>query len=159
MKTFFLLLLVSSSSVVCAQTDNRIFFSQLMVVFSDLDKNFEFLKGEMKGREGNMAYYEAGITLEGTRENTIIVSSDTSFIFQAIVNDSTSEEGARLILGAWKTKLISVLEGSSFTQPTALPAGKDAASGYQFASDKISTLLRLHKEAGWYWIDLIIKLK
>lgn len=160
MKVLLPALLSFASIAASAQTDSRIFFSQLMVVFSDLDKNFEFLKGEQKGTEASDTLFESNLALEGTKENTILCSAN-SYAYQAMISDSTSEEGSQLILKAWKEKLTGAL-GDSFHQPAAefQPENNPGVSGYLYASEKVRILLLRHKtDEGWCWINLVIQSK
>ena len=160
MKSLFVFLLTFVSIAASSQTDNRIFYSQLMVVFSDLDKNFEFLRGELKDKEANDTVFESNSTLEGTRENTILASSKL-YAYQAMINDSTSEAGSQYILKAWKEKLTNVLT-DSFSQlgKEFHPENDKNTDGYQYSSDKIIVLLLRHKaDDGSCWINLVIRAK
>jgi hypothetical protein len=155
----FVMMLSLFTAKSVAQTNNRIFYSQLMVVFSDLDKNFEFLKADLRDSSGTDAVYGTNMRLEGTKENFIVFSSNTA-TYQAMIDDSTSEEGSKLIMEAWKNKLNEVLAGTSFTelakdyQSPLLPD----TNGYRYLSDRISVLLLKHKsESGSYWINLVVK--
>jgi len=143
-----------------AQTDSRIFYSQLMVVFSDLDKDFEFLKGESLGKEGEATLFESKLGLEGTKENSIVLS-DNTYRYQAMINDSTSEEGSQLILKAWKEKLTQALTGSfPELEKEFQPASDPATNGYRYSSETITVLLLRHKaEDGSFWLDLVIQKK
>lgn len=154
-----LLLLLVGSFIASAQTDSRIFYSQLMVVISDLEKNFEYLKGEEITKQHGVSFYETIRSLEGTKDNMIVIDSATSQ-YQAIIIDSTSEEGAKLILNSWKNKLTDALTGM-FSSATEFRSEKNAdTSGYQFASEKTVILLLQHKqEHERYWINLVIKPK
>lgn len=136
---------------------NRVLFSQLMVIFSDLENHFDYLKGDLKTKEGSVAFYETNRTLNGTKDNMIAIDSSTSQ-YVAIVNDSTSEENSKHILALWKEKLMNALTGM-FTAPSEFYSKKDAGTnGYQFTSDKIVLYLLRHKtENGWYWINIIIR--
>ena len=95
---------------------NRVLFSQLMVIFSDLENHFDYLKGDLKTKEGSVAFYETNRTLNGTKDNMIAIDSSTSQ-YVAIVNDSTSEENSKHILALWKEKLMNALTGM-FTAPS-----------------------------------------
>lgn len=154
-----LLLLLVGSFIASAQTDSRIFYSQLMVVISDLEKNFEYLKGEEISKQDGVSFYETIRSLEGTKDNMIVIDSAASQ-YQAIIIDSTSEEGAKLILNSWKNKLAEALTGM-FSSATEFRSEKNPdTSGYQFASEKTLILLLQHKqENGSYWINLVIKPK
>jgi len=160
MKSVFLALLISISINASSQTDNRIFYSQLMVVFSDLDKNFEFLKGELKDKEGNDSLFVSNSTLEGTKENTIF-SSSNAYAYQAMISDSVSEAGSQYILKAWKEKLTAVLTGSFSQLEKEFHSEKDQSiDGYQYSSEAAVVLLLRHKtDNGPYWINLVIKAK
>jgi hypothetical protein len=157
---FLLSISLFVSAAASAQTDSRIFYSQLMVVFSDLDKNFEFLKGELQGKEGNDTLFETYLALEGTKENTILASPGGS-AYQAVIIDSTSDEGSQLVLRAWKEKLTNALTGSFTELETEYRLEKDKEiNGYRYSSEKIIVLLLRHKtDGGWYWINLVIKNK
>lgn len=158
MKLLFILLLTIVSTRLSAQTGDRIFYSQLMVVFSDLGKNFEFLKGELKDANGRDTLYTSNTTLEGTKDNTILVSSDL-FAYQAMISDSGSYEGSKFILKAWREKLNNALTGS-LSQPEKefhSEHNKDI-DGYMYSSEKITVLLLLHKlDEASCWINLVIK--
>jgi len=156
----FLMLLIMSSIHVPAQTDSRIFFSQLMVVFSDLDKNFEFLKGELKDKEGSDSLFESNTILEGTKENTIL-SSSSIYAYQAMIADPVSYEGSEFVLKAWKEKLTNTLTGSFTELEKKFHSDKDVnTDGYQYSSEKITVLVLRHKsDDGSYWINLVIKSK
>lgn len=158
MKTVFIFLLLVVTTTVSAQTDSRIFYSQLMVVFSDLDKHFEFLKGELKEQENKDSLFETGLTLEGTKDNSILVSPGVC-AYQAMISDSVSEEGSQLILKAWKEKLDGALEGMFTPSAKEFVSETDpGTNGYQYSSEKILVLLLRHKaEDGSYWINLVIK--
>jgi hypothetical protein len=158
MKIVFLFLLSTSCLHAFAQTDSRIFYSQLMVVFSDLDKNFDFLKGELEGKEGETTWFETNLKLEGTKENSIVVSAN-SCSYHAMINDSTSEEGAQFVLKAWKEKLTNALNGTFTELEKEFRSEKDpGTNGYQYSSATILVLLLRHKAGdGSCWIDLVIK--
>jgi hypothetical protein len=158
MKLLVIFLLSAVFVSASAQTDSRIFFSQLMVVFSDLDKNFEYLKGDLKETAETDTLFESTIALEGTRDNTILRSQDVN-AYQALISDSTSAEGAQFIMKAWKEKLTNVLTGSFSRLGEAYRSEDNAAiTGWEFASDRVSVLLLQHKtEEGWYWINLVIR--
>jgi len=158
MKRLFIALLTVFCLKASAQTDSRIFYSQLMVVFSDLDKNFEFLKGEQSGSDNDVRFFDSNLALEGTKENSIVVS-DSGCSYHAIITDSTSDQGSEYILKAWKEKLADALTGM-FTQPAKqFQSEKDpGTNGYQYSSPTINVLLLRHKEDnGSYWIELIIQ--
>lgn len=159
MKPLFVLLLVIVSVKVAAQTDSRIFYSQLMVVFSDLDKNFEFLRGDLKDIDGLDSLYESNTHLEGTKENSIFVSSDLH-AYQAMINEAISKDGSQLLLKAWKEKLTNALS-DSFSELEKEYHSKDAITdGYQYSSEKIIILLLRHKaNDDTYWTNLVIKAK
>ena len=160
MKKFLAVLTIVFSTRSSAQTESRIFFSQLMVVFSDIENNFDYLKGELKGKDGDEAYYETIRTLDGTKDNVITISPGSS-AYQAIISDSTSQQGAEAILNSWKQKMNEALTGM-FSQAAEFRSQKDpAVSGYQYTSDKLAVLLLCHKseERNYYWINLIIKAK
>lgn len=143
-----------------AQTESRIFFSQLMVVFSDMENHFDYLKGEFKGKDGDESYYETIRTLDGTRDNVITVSSSSS-AYQAMISDSTSEAGSTIILSSWKQKLDEALTGL-FSSPAEFHFQKDSgADGYQYILDRSTVLLLRHKseDSNYYWINLVIKPK
>jgi len=160
MKLLFVILLTIASINVSAQTDSRIFYSQLMVVFSDLDKNFEFLKGDLKDKEGSDTLFESHTNLEGTKDNTILASSG-KYVYQAMINDSTSYEGSEFILNAWKEKLTKTLADSFFKLEKNSHSDNDKrVDGYQCSSEKITVfILRHQSDDGWYWINLVIKEK
>ena len=160
MRLVFLMLLTISSIHLPAQTDSRIFYSQLMVVFSDLDKNFEFLKGELKDKEGTDTLFESNAVLEGTKDNTIL-SSVSIYAYQAMISDSVSHDGSEFILKAWKQKLTNTLTGSFSELEKKFHSDKDLnTDGYQYSSEKITLLLLRHKsDDGSYWINLVIKSK
>ena len=160
MRLLLLILLTISSINLPAQTDSRIFYSQLMVVFSDLDKNFEFLKGELKEKDGSDTLFESKSTLEGTKENTILASS-SMYAYQAIISDSISYEGSEFILKAWKEKLTTALNGSFPELEKKFHPNNDLQiDGYRYASEKITVLVLRHKSHdGSYWINLVIKSK
>jgi len=152
----FVLLCIKSS----AQTESRIFFSQLMVVFSDIENNFDYLKGDLKAKDGDESYYETIRTLDGTKDNVITISSSSS-AYQAMINDSTSEAGSKIILNSWNEKLDDALTGM-FSQPVEFHSQKDPnTNGYQYISDKLAVLLLRHKseDGNYYWINLVIKPK
>lgn len=156
-KIGLLFIFIAFTFLVKAQTDSRIFYSQLMVVISDLETNFEYLKGAEISKQNGVSFYEAIRFLEGTKDNLIVIDSASSQ-YQAIIVDSTSREGSQLMLDSWKDKLNSALSGM-FSPATALSSSSDAnTSGYQFSSKKITVLLLRHKlENGAYWINLVIK--
>lgn len=131
-----------------------------MVVFSDFENHFDYLKGDLKGQDGDESYYETIRTLDGTKDNVITISSSSS-AYQATINDSTSEEGSKIILNSWKEKLNDALTGM-FSAPAGFHSQKDAnTDGYQFISDKLAVLLLRHKseDGNYYWINLVIKPK
>ena len=66
-KIFPLVFFLGVSFAASAQTDSRIFFSQLMVVFSDIGKNFEYLKGEELSKQDGVTIYETIRSLEGQK--------------------------------------------------------------------------------------------
>lgn len=154
--SFILLISIGAS----AQTADRIFYSQLMVVFSDLDQNFEFLKGVLKNKEGSDTLFESNNTLEGTKENTVLVSPGL-YAYQAMISDSTSEEGSQFILKAWKGKLTVALMGTFSELEKEYYSEKDKSiDGYIYSSEKIMVLLLRHKsDDKSYWINLVIKAK
>jgi len=158
MRLMFILLFSISLIKLSAQTDSRVFYSQLMVVFSDLDKNFEYLKGELKDVEGTDTLYESNNYLEGTKENTILVSINLN-AYQAIITDSISFEGSQFPLKAWKEKLTNALTGSFTQLDKPFHSEKDTGiDGYEYSSEKISVLLLRHKaDNGSCWINLVIK--
>jgi len=160
MRLVLLMLLTISSINVPAQTDTRIFYSQLMVVFSDLDKNFEFLKGELKDKEGSDSLFESNSSLEGTKDNTILASSSI-YAYQAIIADSVSYEGSEFILKAWKEKLTNALTGSFSELEKKFHSDNDInIDGYRYSSEKITVLVLRHKSNdGSCWINLVIKSK
>lgn len=160
MKPLFILILTIVSIKVSAQTDSRIFYSQLMVVFSDLDKNFEFLKGELQDANGADTLYESNNHLEGTKENSILVSPNL-YAYQAMITDSISKEGSQYVLKAWKDKLTNALTGSFKELEKEFHSEKNPTiDGYQYSSEKISVLLLRHKASDdTYWINLVIKAK
>jgi hypothetical protein len=159
MNKLALLSLAVTSSLLCsAQTDSRIFYSQLMLVISDLEKDFEYLKGDEISKQEGITFYETIRSLEGTKDNMIVVDAATSQ-FQAVIIDSSSEEGSKLILDAWKDKLASALTGM-FSPAVAFQSKDVHTNGFQFLSEKIVVLLLRHKEDnGSYWINLVIKPK
>ena len=159
MKISFVFLLLFSFLTASAQTDTRIFYSQLMVVFSDIEKNFEYLKGDLRSSDDGVFVYETIRSLEGTTDNVVITDS-VVYEYRAQINDSTSEEGSELIVAAWKKKLNDALSGM-FSAPAEFRSDIDpATTGYQYSSEKIAVLLLRHKEkSGWYWIQLVIKPK
>lgn len=158
-KIVFIFLLSALYSAVSAQTDSRIFYAQLMIVFSDIDKNFEYLKGEELSKQDGFTIYETIRSLEGTKDN-IIISDSTHYQYRAVINDSVSYDGAKLILASWKTKLDEILSGM-FLSATKFQSEKDpGTNGYQYSSEKIVVLLLVHKEENEsYSLDLFIKLK
>lgn len=154
------MLLTISSINLPAQTDNRIFYSQMMVVFSDLDKNFEYLKGELKEKDGSDTLFESNHALEGTKDNTILASS-SMYAYQAIISDSVSYDGSEFILKAWKEKLTSTLTGSFSELEKRFHSDTDLKiDGYRYSSEKITVLVLRHKsDDRWYWMNLVIKAK
>lgn len=160
MKWLLVFLLAIVSTKLLAQTDNRIFYSQLMVVFSDLDKNFEFLKGELKDTQGGDTLYQSNTSLEGTKENTIVTSSGL-YAYQAMITDSITYEGSQFILKAWKEKLTNALSGSFDQLQEEFHSEYDnTTEGYRYTSEKITVLLLRHRsDDGSYWINLVIKSK
>lgn len=160
MKKILTVLIILSCIRASAQTESRIFFSQLMVVFSDIENNFDYLKGDLKAKDGDESYYETIRTLDGTKDNVITISS-TSSAYQAMISDSTSEEGAQIILNSWKEKLNEALTGI-FSQPAEFHSQKDpGVSGYQYTSDKLALFLLRHQsgDGSYYWINLVIRPK
>lgn len=131
-----------------------------MVVFSDLDKDFNYLKGEPVGKEGEATVFESKLGLEGTKENSIVFS-DNIFRYQAMISDSNSEEGSQLILKTWKKKLTQALTGSfPELEKEFRPATDPATNGYRYSSETITVLLLRHKaEDGSFWLDLVIRKK
>jgi hypothetical protein len=159
MKPALLTLMILASILGLAQRSNQIFYAQLMTVFSDAEKNFDFLKGELKYAEDKDSVFATNMTLEGTKENSILLSSGLS-TYQALINDSTSEEGAQYILNSWKEKLTNVLTGGFNDLEKDFVSQKDSGTnGYQYSSDKISLYLLRHKEGNSYWNDLVIRRK
>src|SRR5215203_1126276 len=160
MKLLFIVLLAIASSTLSAQTDNRIFYSQLMVVYSDLDKNFEFLKGEMRDKEGSDTLFASNTTVEGTKDNNIFASSSV-YAYQAMIIDSTTYEGSEFILKAWKQKLTNALTGYFSQLAKDFHSENDKnIDGYEYSSEKITLLILRHKSNdGSYWINLVIKAK
>jgi hypothetical protein len=158
MKTVFSLLFTALCLNASAQTDSRIFYSQLMVVFSDLDKNFDFLKGEPSGKDKEVSWFDSNLTLEGTKENSIVVLDSIS-TYHAMITDSTSEEGSRFILKAWKEKLTTALTGMFSQLEKEFQSEKDpGTNGYQYSSATIKVLVLRHKEDnGSYWMELVIQ--
>lgn len=160
MKKLFSILAILSFMKSSAQTESRIFFAQLMVVFSDIENNFDYLKGDLKAKDGDESYYETIRTLDGTKDNVITISSNSS-AYQAMVNDSASEEASQIILNSWKEKMNEALTGM-FSGPAEFRSQKDPdVTGYQYTSDKIAVLLLRHKseDGNYYWINLVIKPK
>ena len=158
-KIYCLLVLLTGFFIASAQTDSRIFYSQLMVVISDLEKNFEYLKGEEISKQGGVGFYETIRSLEGTKDNMIVIDSATSQ-YQAVIIDSTSEEGSKLILNSWRDKLAEALTGMFSPATEFRSENNRGISGYQFSSEKTIILLLRHKEDnGSYWINLVIKPK
>ena len=139
------------------EESNRVLFSQLMIIVSDLDNNFSYLKGDLKTKEGSVAFYETNRTLNGTKNNMIVIDSSSSQ-YVAIIKDSASEENSKHILTSWKEKLKDALTGM-FAAPSEFYSQKvSGVNGYQFSSDHVVIyLLRHQTENGWYWINLIIK--
>jgi len=160
MKKFLIVLGILFYVKSSAQTENRIFFSQLMVVFSDMENNFDYLKGDLKGKDGDESYFETIRTLDGTKDNVITISPSSS-AYQAMISDSTSEEGSKIILNSWKEKLAEALTGI-FSAAAEFHSQKNVnIDGYQFISDKLALLLLRHKSenGNYYRIDLVIKPK
>jgi hypothetical protein len=159
MKLLFVIFLAIATVKLSAQTDSRIFYSQLQVVFSDLDKNFEFLKGELKDRAGSDTLYASNTTLEGTKDNNILASPDIH-AYQAMIMDSTSFEGSQFVLKAWKQKLNNALTGAFSEVDKEFHSEDKNIDGYRYASEKIEVLLLRHKSGdSSYWINLVIKAK
>jgi len=158
MKLLSVFLLAIGTVKLSAQTDSRIFYSQLQVVFSDLDKNFEFLKGELKERDGIDTLFESNTTLEGTKDNSILASPDI-YAYQALITDSTSFEGSQFVLKAWKQKLTTALTGTFSEVEKEFHSEKDKnIDGYRYSSEKIEVLILRHTSGdGSYWINLVIK--
>lgn len=129
---------------------NRALFSELMVIVSDLDNNFSYLKGDLKTKEGRVAFYETNRTLNGTKDNLIVMDSSSSQ-YVAIITDSASEENSKHILTSWKEKLKNALTGM-FAAPSEFYSQKIAGvNGYQFTSGRaVIYLLRHQTENGWY---------
>lgn len=158
MKTIFIFLALLVSSFASAQRDDQVLYAQLMVVFSDFEKNFEFLKGELIEAEEKDSIFTSTLRLEGTKENNIVFSSG-GYTYQAMINGETSEEGTQLVLAAWKEKLSRVLK-DSFPQLETLYRSQSGTntSGYSYSSEKITVLLLQHKAADdSFWINLVIK--
>jgi len=160
MRLLFIILLAMTSSKLSAQTGNRIFYSQLMIVFSDLDKNFEFLKGELRDNEGGDTLFASNTTLEGTKDNNIFASSNI-YAYQAMITDSTNYEGSEFILKAWKQKLTNALTGPfSELEKEFHPESDKNLDGYKYSSEKITLLILRHRSPDTsYWINLVIKAK
>jgi len=160
MKPLFILLLTIVSIRLSAQTGERIFYSQLMVIFSDLDKNFEFLKGDLKDADGTDTLYSSNTTVEGTKENTILISSNL-YAYQAMISDSTTLKGSQFILKTWREKLTNALTGSfpELEKEFHSEHNKDI-DGYMYSTERITVLLLRHKlDKASYWINLVIKAK
>lgn len=138
---------------------NRVLFSQVMVIVSDLDNNFDYLKGDLKSKNGSTSFYETNRTLNGTKDNIIAIDS-TSSQYVAMINDSTSDAESKRILDLWKQKLNEALTGM-FSSAADFHSQKDSnIDGYLLTSDKTAIYLLRHKsEEGWYWINLVIKPK
>ena len=129
-------------------------------VFNDLEKNFEYLKGDVKEIDGKDTLYQSNKPIEGTKDNSIFVSSGLQ-AYQAIITDSTSEEGSQFILKAWRTKLADALIPTlAHAEKEYHSEGDKTIDGYQYPSDKIEVLLLRHKAGdNSYWINLVIKAK
>lgn len=138
---------------------NRVLFSQIMIIVSDLENHFDYLKGNLKSKEGTTAFYETNRTLNGTKDNLIVIDSN-ALQYVAIINDSTSEENSKHILDLWKQKLNEALNGM-FSEATGFHSQKESnTSGYLLTSGKAAVyLLRHQSKEGWYWLNLVIKLK
>lgn len=160
MKEIFGFFMLLASLCASAQRDHQVFSSQLMVIVSDLEKKFEFLKGELIEAEENDSLFATGLRLEGTKENSILYSSNR-YTYQAIINDAGSKEGSELILKAWKDKLTAILKDSFKELGEEYHSEKDPGiNGYRYTSETVTILLLQHKtEDGSYWINLVIKAK
>ena len=160
MKKIFIILTIFLCIKSSAQTENRIFFAQLMVVFSDIENHFDYLKGDLKATQGDESYYETIRTLDGTKDNVITISS-TSSAYQAMINDSTSGEASEIILNSWKQKMDEALTGM-FSPAVEFHSQNDAGTrGYQYSSDKLNVFLLRHKseDGNHFWINLVIRPK
>lgn len=157
MKAILLIVALLASVAAPAQVSDRIFFSQLMVVFSDMDNHFDYLKGELLDTRDGDSLFSSKSALEGTVDNSIFISGGGN-AYQAMINDSTSREGAQLVMNAWKQKLEEVLD-TSFRRPPEVyqSTAEPGAEGFEYISDKIRVMLIRHQhEEGWYWINLVI---
>lgn len=158
MKFLFVSTLACLALSSLAQTDNRILFSQLMVVFSDIDKDFDYLKGDLKTKEGNISIFETNRSLEGTTDN-VIISDSVHYQYLAVISDSTSEEGSQLLLNAWKEKFTDMLTGMFSPATEFKPYDDPNTNGYQFSSDHTVLLLLRHREDHLYWVNIVIRSK
>lgn len=157
MKIIFLTLALCIAACAPAQVSGRIFSSQLMVVFSDMKNHFEYLRGDLIDSRDGDSLFASNTALEGTVDNSIFISAGGN-AYQAMINDSTSREGARLVMNAWKEKLLNLLD-TSFRRPPGVyeSTAEPLAGGFEFVSDKIRVMLIRHQhEEGWYWVNLVI---
>jgi hypothetical protein len=124
---FILFLLLSTSSVFSQDS----FAKQLNQIIKDSANCFSKFKGDFKKIQDNDSLFYSTITLEGTKENDILVTKILTQYRSEII-DSISERKGKTTVDEWHEKLIGILSGKFKPEKTRIVSWSPVKYGWNF---------------------------
>jgi hypothetical protein len=102
MRTVFILFISLFFNSLFAQNN---FAKELNQIIKDTASNFNIIKGRFKEMRDNDSIYYSTITLDGTKENDVIVNQMLT-MYRSVVIDSVNERQGKKIVDEWYQNLL-----------------------------------------------------
>ena len=153
MRIAFTLYLIPISNLLYSQNN---FAKQLSQIIKDSTTHFSNFRGDFKEMHDNDSVFYSTITLEGTRENDVLVSQVLTQYRSEII-DSVNERKGKIIVEEWYKKLVGVLGGKFIPEKTRIISWSPVKYGWSFKNGETwidISLLPVSVDSARYFVSL-----
>jgi len=155
MRIAFILLLLSISSLLFSQNN---FAKELNQIIKDSANHFSKFKGGFKEMHDQDSVFYSTMTLEGTRENDIIITQILTQYRSEII-DSINEKKGRKIIDEWHEKLVRVFTGKFQSEKRKIESWSLMKYGWSFKNGNTwvdISLLPINVNSSKYFVSLAV---
>jgi|SRR5215203_5287063 len=155
MRIAFILLVLSFS---CSLFSQNNFAKELNQIIKDSANHFSKFKGGFKEMHDQDSVFYSITTLEGTRENDIIVTQILTQYRSEII-DSINEKKGKKIVDEWHEKLIGVITGKFKSEKTKIETWSVTKYGWSFKNGNTwidISLLPINVNSSKYFVSLAV---
>ena len=155
MKLFLTIIPLSISSLLLGQNN---FASQLNQIIKDSANHFKKFRGDFKELVDHDSIFYTTTTLEGTRENDILVTQRMS-LYRCEIVDSVNERRGKTIVDEWHQKLIGFLGPRFNSEKTKIKSSSPVKYGWNFKKGDTwidISLLPVGLHSSKYYVSLAV---